>query len=290
MLNHQPIYQKLVLDQGYWKESLLTPPDKESCKRDIELVKEMGFNGIRKHQKIESPLFLYYADCFGLLVWEEMPSNYEFGEEGMAAFLKEYQEMILRDYNHPSIITWVPFNESWGIRDILWDVKQQSFANSLYYMTKAWDGTRLVSTNDGWETVISDFAGIHDYEGDDRALFEKYRDKRSLCEWNTAGKMIYAQGFSYQGEPVILSEFGGIAMEDEEQDNWGYNEKAADEGEFLDRLSKLYQAVFRLDYMAGCCYTQLTDVEQETNGLLYADRTPKVPIDKIKRIIQDCLE
>lgn len=286
MLNHQPIYQKLVLDQGYWKESLLTYPNKESFKKDILLVKGMGFNGVRKHQKIEAPLFLYYADCLGLLVWAEMPSNYEFGEKGIAAILNEYQEMITRDYNHPSIITWVPLNESWGVRDLLWNERQQNFAQALYYLTKALDETRLVSTNDGWEAVTSDFIGIHDYEGDGEVLFEKYKDKKSLLTWNSSGKMIFAKGFSYQGEPVVLSEFGGIAFEDNEQEHWGYNEKVADEEEFLKRLFKLQEAIYHLEYVEGYCYTQLTDVEQETNGLLYADRTPKVSIEKIRKIIE----
>lgn len=286
LLNHMPFYQKLVLDQGYWKEGLLTPPAKDCYKLDIELAKEMGFNGIRKHQKVESPVFLYYADCLGIVVWEEMPSNYEFCEEGMAALQQEYHEMIVRDYNHPSVITWVPLNESWGVRDILWNKLQQRFAQMLYYMTKAIDDTRLVSTNDGWESVTSDLLGIHDYENDGSVFYEKYKEPEKLLDWTAVGKMIYANGFSYEGEPIIISEFGGIAFEDGKTANWGYNGKAADETEFLTRFGRLYGAIQRLSYVQGCCYTQLTDVEQETNGLLYADRTPKVAMDKIKEIVE----
>lgn len=285
LLNHYPLYQKLILDQGYWEESLMTPPDVEALVKDITLVKEMGFNGVRKHQKVEVPAFLYLADCMGILVWEEMPSNYRFSEDGMIALQREYEEMILRDYNHPSIITWVPLNESWGVRDILWDKKQQNFATSLYYMTKAIDDTRIVSTNDGWETVTSDLVGIHDYESNGMAFYEKYKDRDKLLQWTAVGKMIYADGFSYKGEPVLISEFGGVAFEDGNKENWGYNEKASDEKEFLERLSKLWEAIEKLDYVEGYCYTQLTDVEQETNGLLYPDRTPKVPIEKIQEII-----
>jgi beta-galactosidase/beta-glucuronidase len=285
LLNHFPLYQRLVLDQGYWEESLITPPSNEALIKDITMVKEMGFNGVRKHQKIEVPAFLYLADCMGILVWEEMPSNYEFTEDGMRALQDEYEEMILRDYNHPCIITWVPLNESWGVRDILWDKKQQSFAASLYYTTKAIDDTRIVSTNDGWEAVTSDLLGIHDYESDGTLFYEKYQDRDKLFQWTAVGKMVYANGFSYQGEPVLISEFGGVAFEDGKIENWGYNKKASDENEFLERVSKLCMAIEKLDYIEGYCYTQLTDVEQETNGLLYSDRTPKVPVEKIREII-----
>lgn len=286
LLNHYPLYQKLILDQGYWQESLMTAPDVQAYETDIELVKKMGFNGVRKHQKIEAPVFLYLADALGLLVWAEMPSNYEFGENGMTAMQKEYGEMILRDYNHPSIITWVPYNESWGVRDILWDKRQQSFALSLYYFTKALDDTRLVSTNDGWEAVTSDLTGIHDYESDSEVFYQKYKDRDRILGWTAVGKMLYANGFSYQGEPILMSEFGGIAFEDENEGNWGYNGKAKDTAEFLKRFAGLIEAIGRLDYLAGYCYTQLTDVEQETNGLLNQDRTLKVPLEEIRKIIE----
>ncbi len=284
LLNHYPLYQRLVLDQGYWKESLMTPPSVEALIKDVELVQKMGFNGVRKHQKIETPQFLYLADCMGLLVWEEMPSNYEFTEKGMTALRNEYEEMILRDYNHPSIVTWVPLNESWGVRDILWNKDQQNFAMSLYYATKALDSTRIVSTNDGWECVKGDITGIHDYEGNGDVFYEKYKTKEIL-EWTAVGKMIYSDGFTYEGEPILLSEFGGVAFEDGKADNWGYNDKVTGEEEFLKRVSGLFRAIEKLDYVEGYCYTQLTDVEQETNGLLYPDRTPKVSIEKINEMI-----
>lgn len=286
LLNHYPLYQKLVLDQGYWKESLMTPPSREALRKDLLLVKEMGFNGVRKHQKAEEPGFLYLADTMGLLVWGEMPSNYAYSEDGTMDLTLEYHEIILRDYNHPSIITWVPFNESWGIRDVLFDKKQQSFALSLYHMTKALDDTRLVSTNDGWEAVEGDLLGIHDYEGDSKKLYEKYKNYEELFAGTAVGKMIYSDGYHYLGEPVLLSEFGGIAFEDGNSQSWGYNDKAAGEEEFLERFKGLLDAVKKLNYLSGFCYTQLTDVEQETNGLLYADRTPKVDMKKIREIME----
>jgi len=199
----------------------------------------------------------------------------------MEALLHEYGEVIARDCNHPCIITWVPFNESWGIRNVLFDREQQHFAETFYHYTKALDPYRLVSTNDGWEAVKADFVGIHDYESDGEVLAEKFRDMEALMGWTAVGKMVLSEGRSYGGEPVFLSEFGGIAMEDGKKESWGYNEKAAGPEAFAERLSKLTGAVKRIGGLAGFCYTQLTDVEQETNGLLYADRTPKMKVDRI---------
>lgn len=283
-LNHFPLYQRLVLDQGYWAESLMTPPSGEALLKDLELVKKMGFNGVRKHQKAEDPRFLYYADLMGILVWEEMPSMYEFGEEGMHAFFTEYMQMLERDYNHPCIIVWVPFNESWGIRDVLWDERQQSFARSVYELTRAFDETRLISTNDGWESLPADMVGIHDYESDPEKLFRVYEDKEKLLGYTAVGKMICSRAFTYGGEPVLLSEFGGIAMEDGREESWGYHEKAADSSVLKEKIKGLVETIKNLSYLEGYCYTQLTDVEQETNGLLYADRSPKFDLEDMEEI------
>lgn len=283
-LNHYPLYQKLILDQGYWQDSLMTPPSEEALLKDLMLAKEMGFNGVRKHQKIEDPRFLYFADTLGMLVWEEMPSMYEFGEESMQAFTAEYMQIMERDYNHPSIITWVPFNESWGIRDVLWDERQQNFAKSMYHLTKAWDATRLVSTNDGWESLPAELIGIHDYEDDGEKFYKTYEDKEKILNYTAVGKMICSQAFSYNGEPVLISEFGGIAMEDGLEKSWGYHEKAADAGIWKEKIKGLVAAIRKLPYVEGYCYTQLTDVEQETNGLLYGDRTPKIAMEELKEI------
>ena len=286
-LNHYPLYQRLVLDQGYWQESLMTPPDGKALMRDLKLAQDMGFNGVRKHQKIEDPRFLYYADRMGMLVWEEMPSFYAFSEDGVQNFTQEYTEMIERDYNHPCIITWVPFNESWGIRDVLWDKAQQAFAKSMYFLTKALDAGRLVSTNDGWEAVQTDMIGIHDYEDDPAKLQAVYACKEELMAYTAVGKMICSEDFVYTDEPVLLSEFGGIALEDGRQESWGYHEKAKDAGVLKEKIEGILQVIHKLPYLSGYCYTQLTDVEQETNGLLYADRTPKFPLEQMKTLFAD---
>lgn len=286
-LNHVPLYQKLVLDQGYWKDTLMTPRDSEALLKDVLLVKEMGFDGVRKHQKLEDPRFLYYADKVGLLVWEEIPSGYEFSDVAIRELLDTCVEMVERDYNHPCIITWVPFNESWGIRDVFWDERQQHYAESLYHLLHAMDHTRLVSTNDGWEAVRADMIGIHDYENCGKKLAEKFCDRERLLSANAVDKMILSATAQDNGEPVFLSEFGGIAVEDGDDTSWGYHEKAKNSEELLEKMKELFDAVSSISYLRGYCYTQLTDVEQETNGIVDADRRPKLDIKKFREIIQN---
>ena len=284
MLNNRPLYQKLILDQGYWPESLLTPPSDEAIRFDIEMTKKMGFNGARKHQKIEDPRYYYWADRLGLLVWGEMPSAYDFNTEEIENITREWMEFINRDYNHPCIITWVPFNESWGVRNIYTDKNQQNFALTLYHISKAIDGTRLVSTNDGWENVKSDFCAIHDYIAWGEEFAEKYCDKSILYELNTSGRMTFAQGYEYEGQPVIITEYGGIAFESPDRKAWGYHEAVKDVQGFINRYSSITDAIRKTKYIRGYCYTQLTDVMQEINGLMTADRKLKVPLDEIQKI------
>ncbi|HHW49785.1 MAG TPA: glycoside hydrolase family 2 [Clostridiaceae bacterium] len=284
LLNNKPLYQKLILDQGYWPESLLTPPSDEAIKFDIEMTKKMGFNGARKHQKIEDPRYYYWADKLGLLVWGEMPSAYNFNAEEIENITREWIDFINRDYNHPCIITWVPLNESWGVRNIYTDKNQQNFALALYYIAKAVDGTRLVSTNDGWENVKSDFCSIHDYVAWGDEFIEKYEDKSILYELNNSGRMLFAQGYKYEGQPVIITEYGGIAFESSDREAWGYHEAVKDVQSFLNRYSGITDAIRKTKYIRGYCYTQLTDVMQEINGLLTADRKLKVPLDEIRKI------
>ena len=165
-LNHRPYFLRLALDQGYWKESLLAAPSDEALKKDVELAKAMGFNGVRKHQKIEDPRFLYWADNLGLLVWEEMPSAYHFTPESIERLTREWLEVIERDYNHPCIVTWVCFNESWGVPDLVHSAEQRNFVAALYHLTKSLDSSRLVVGNDGWEHVVTDLLTLHDYTRD----------------------------------------------------------------------------------------------------------------------------
>lgn len=289
-LNNQPYYQKLVLDQGYWPEGLLTAPSDEAFIEDIRLAKEMGFNGCRKHQKVEDPRFLYWADRMGFIVWGECASTITYTPLAASRLTQEWIEIVERDYNHPSIVTWVPLNESWGVPDIHLDKQQQSFSLSIYHFLHALDTTRLVISNDGWEMTDTDICAIHNYNHGQAHELRKYEHfKRTLSDvtglihmppgkWDT-----FAEGFSYQGQPILLTEFGGIGYKIGEQAGWGYT-SVDDPDQFVEEYARIMAAVFESQALWGFCYTQLTDVEQEINGILTYDRQPKVELAKIKEI------
>lgn len=291
LLNNVPLYQKLVLDQGYWKDTDLTPPSAESLKQDILLAKQMGFNGARKHQKAEDPYFYYFADKLGFLVWGEMPSAYEFGFREIGLHSAQYEELILQLYNHPSVIVWVPLNESWGVRKILTDTRQKDYARALYRLTKAIDPTRLVSTNDGWEQVEeTDIIGIHDYSPSSKTWAVKY-ERENLPELFPMARRLMGYGEKLATDkPVILTEYGGIAIRkagvkklhtEQDGEAWGYSVEASET--FIDHYKNLNRGLFACDF-AGFCYTQLSDVKQEVNGLLCEDHTPKFEISEIARV------
>lgn len=287
LLNHQPLTQTLVLDQGYWADTFLTPPSSLALRRDIELAMEMGFNGARKHQKIEHPHFYYWADVLGFLVWGELPSAYSFSDTSMQALRRDMQAFIRRDYNHPSIITWVPLNESWGVRNIVSDTRQQAFAASLYWMIKSLDPTRLVISNDGWEMINeSDFYGIHDYSPTKESLNHAYFiSAEAILHTVPQKKRLLVDGIIAQQKPVMITEYGGIAFEDKSQKSWGYYGKVGSEEEFLARLEAITEIFTSLSYVIGVCYTQLTDVFQEKNGLLDMERNPKLEPEKVRAIL-----
>lgn len=286
LLNSEELYLKLILDQGYWKESHLTPPSEDSLTKDIESVLAFGYNGIRKHQKVEDERFLYWCDVKGILVWGEMANCYNFDDNSLQNFTNEWIKVVKQNYNHPSIITWVPINESWGIPEVSTCEKEQNFATSLYYLTKAIDNTRPVISNDGWEHTISDIITIHDYKQDDELLYQEYTDKdmkvlNNFEEYNGKHRL-FANGYKYEGQPVIMSEYGGIAINSEE--GWGYGKQVKDEKELIQRFTKLTNAIKNIPYISGYCYTQLTDVQQEINGLMDAERNYKIEQSIIKNI------
>lgn len=285
LLNNIPLYQRLILDQGYWTESHLTPPSEEALIEDIEAIAQMGYNGLRKHMKIEDARFLYWCDVKGMLVWSEMAAAFEYNDEAVERFTKEWIEVVQQQYNHPCIITWVPFNESWGIQNIIHDDRQQKFTEGIYYLTKSIDPYRPVITNDGWEHTISDILTLHDYVERGEDLYETYRDKDSITgsigtynEW----KFAFAQGYSYKGQPIMISEFGGIAFKSEH--GWGYGNQVDSEEAFLERFGSITRAIKAIPFISGYCYTQITDVQHEVNGLLTEDRKPKVAPEKIREI------
>ncbi len=279
LLNGMPLYQRLVLDQGYWEESGLTPPDEEAIKKDIIRTKELGFNGVRKHQKIEDERFLYWCDVMGLFVWCEAPSTYSFGDRAVENYLGEWKEIIKQHYNHPSVIVWTTFNESWGISEVRCDRKQQHFTEAVYHMIKSLDATRPVIANDGWEHTVSDIISIHDYEESAKNFSDRYaKDTEDILHDKALPglmKAVMAQGYAYQGQPVIISEYGGIAMKQGDT-GWGYGNKEESGEALLKRYDEITSAIRKLPYVCGYCYTQLTDVEQEVNGLLDMKRNYKV--------------
>lgn len=285
LLNNMPIYQKLLLDQGYWTDTMLTPPSDEAMVEDIEKTLQMGFNGVRKHQKLEDERFLYWCDRKGLLVWSEMAATYEFSDEAVENFTDEWLDIMQQHYNHPSIITWVPFNESWGVPHISTDKKQQAFTESIYHLSKSIDPERPVIVNDGWEHTISDIISLHDYEELGKVFYDHYKDKDRILNnevTHNKHKYAFAKDYKYKGQPVILSEYGGIAFNDDS--GWGYGNQVNTEEEFLKRYRSITDAIKAIPYISGYCYTQITDVQQEINGLLKEDRTPKVALEKIKAV------
>ena len=283
LLNGRPFRLRLVLDQGYWPEGGLTAPDNEALRRDIELVRAMGFNGVRKHQKVEDPRYLYWADRLGLLVWEEMPSAYRFTQRSVARVVAEWQAAVHRDVSHPSVVTWVPFNESWGVPDLPTITAQRDWVQALYHLTRTLDATRPVIGNDGWESVATDMIGIHDYDKDPEKLRERYHEADDVPHLFRHelphGRLISLAGDAYAGQPLILSEFGGIAFTptDEREGSWGYD-RAETAGDLAEAYGQLLKVVNESSVLAGFRYTQFADTYQEANGLLYADRTPKFPL------------
>lgn len=290
LLNNRPYYQKLVLDQGYWPDGLMTPPSEEAIKFDILMVKKYGFNGVRKHQKIEDPRYYYWADRLGVLVWEEMPSAYEFRDSEIVNVTTEWMEAVRRDYNHPSIIIWVTLNESWGVRNIFDDTDQQQFAKALYFLTKSLDRTRLVSSNDGWEQLQeSDLCSVHDYESDGKRIQKQYQNIEELSRGAIQGRMLYCSKQDYHGQPLLLTEYGGISYNPDNEKGWGYQESAKNAKELLSKYRELTEAILGEENIQGFCYTQLYDVMQETNGLMTFQRITKVDAKEIYRInIQNC--
>ena len=291
-LNNCPIYQRLVLDQGYWPDSLLTPPSDEAIRQDIEYTKAFGYNGARKHQKVEDPRYYYWADRLGLLVWGEVPSPYDFTDETVRRLSQALTDFIDRDFNHPCLITWVPLNESWGVRQIYTDKRQQAAARMLYQLTKALDGTRLCSCNDGWEQVDTDIAALHDYAAEGEVIAAHFADRATIETHTCDHRPGFAQDFRPTGkEAFMVTEYGGIAFtsigvqgEMGGMETWGYHDKVTDEEKFFERFQAVTDAIRAIPYCQGYCYTQLTDVMQEINGVLTPDRRPKMDVARFAAI------
>ncbi len=294
LLNNEPYYQRLILDQGFWPDGLYTAPTDEALKADIEWAKKLGFNGCRKHMKVEDPRFLYWADKLGFLVWGEFPANYDHTLSGEAKFLPEWQAAIERDINHPCIVAWTPFNESWGIKDVKDNPETQRWVRDVVQQTRLIDPTRLVMDNDGWEHIDSDIYGYHDYAMSGEELTRNYRDfiarARQEPDAGSAGPAhqhpMMVDGLRLPDKPIMNTEFGGIgyAKGEPQEGSWGYADIPGTEAEFKQRYEGLLKAVIALPGNCGYVYTQLTDVQQEINGLLTADRRPKFDVEWLKAV------
>jgi beta-galactosidase/beta-glucuronidase len=291
VLNGRYYNLRLVLDQGYWPDTLMTAPSGEALRRDVELAKQMGFNGVRKHQKIEDPRYLYWADVLGLLVWEEMPSQYRFSSRAIGRMVREWEEVIRRDRSHPCIVVWVPFNESWGVPDLTLVAAARDAVAALYHLTKTLDPSRLVVGNDGWESSATDIIGIHDYDaapGHLRARYGPEVEPQEVVDrrWS-GGRILTLDGFPHRGQPICLTEFGGVALADASsgQREWGYVSCSTPE-EFADLCCSLIEVARTTAMFSGFCYTQFADTFQEANGLLMADRQPKIPLERLAAAVR----
>ena len=288
LLNGRPLYQRLILDQGYWKDSHLTPPSEEALIEDIDKIHELGYNGLRKHQKTEDERFLYWCDVKVMLVWSEMAATYQYTDDAVEEFTHEWLEIVKQNYNHPCIITWTPINESWGVSMVKTDRTQQHFTEMVYHLTKSIDKYRPVIVNDGWEHTISDILTLPDYEERGEILKARYTqckdeimtDQVFHCGHHSA----MANGFEYKGQPVIISEYGGIAFSGGAEGEWGYGNTVATKEAFIDRFDRITTAVKEIPYCCGFCYTQVSDVQQEINGLMDMERNFKVDPAVIREI------
>ena len=277
LINGKAVFQRTVLDQGYYPDGICTAPSDEALRRDIELSMRLGFNGARLHQKIFEPRYLYHCDKLGYLVWGEHASwGLDIGKAGaLLNFLPEWSEAVERDFDHPALIGWCPFNETWGGGEA-----GKRLLRAVYEETKRLDPTRPVIDASGYHHVVTDIYDQHDYEQAPAVLREKYarydgtRDSFKL--WPDDEDQRFLPGL-----PLFVSEFGGIKWipprkRGTEADNaWGYGDAPTTEEEFFARYEGQTAALLDAPNVMGFCYTQLFDVEQEVNGLYTYEREDK---------------
>lgn len=279
LLNGKSVFQRTVLDQGYYPDGIYTAPNERALIRDIELSLAAGFNGARLHQKVFEPRYLYHCDRLGYLVWGEYGSwGIDLSDRGAAEpLLGSWMEEIQRDYNHPSVIGWCPLNETWD-----YDGRPQcnEILRLLYQVTKEMDPTRPCIDTSGNFHVVTDIFDVHDYDQNPASFKEKY--DRLMTEGVLHDPFSNRQ--TYRGEAVFLSEYGGIRWSERPGEGWGYGEGPQTPEEFLERYRGLTDALLDNDRLFGFCYTQLYDVEQEQNGLYTYDRRPKFDMDFFRKV------
>ena len=275
-LNGRSVFQRLILDQGFYPDGIYTAPTDAALERDIDLSMAMGFNGARLHEKIFEERFLYHADRKGYLVWAEYPNwglDHTY-EDAIYSMLPEWLEEMERDFNHPSIVGWCPFNETWDIRG---RKQYDPLLVLVYNATKAVDPYRPCIDVSGGYHVVTDVFDVHDYDQNPEILKSHFHDERGK---GFASNGLGKRQIRYDGKsPFFVSEYGGIRWSN--KDGWGYGDAPKTEEEYLTRLKALTDVLLDDPEIFAYCYTQLTDVEQEQNGLYYYDRTPKFPSEVI---------
>lgn len=282
LINGKSVFQRLVLDQGFYPDGIYTAPTEEALVQDIQLSLDAGFNGARLHQKVFEPRFLYHCDRMGYLVWGEQ-ANWGLDHsapDGLKHFLPEWMEAVSRDFNHPAIVGWCPFNETWDYEGRKQD---DALLEIVYRMTKLFDPTRPCIDTSGNFHVATDIYDLHDYEQDPEIFAGHY------AEFAAGGKLRDTHPHRQtpvEGVPVFISEYGGIKWDVEgvNEKSWGYGNGPKTEEEFFARYQGLTDALLDDVHMFGFCYTQLYDVEQETNGLYTYSRKPKFDMELIRRI------
>jgi hypothetical protein len=288
ILNGRPTYVNSVLEQYYWPGSHYTAPSDDDRRREVELIRELGFTAVRVHQSSPDPRFLYWCDRLGVMVWAELPSAYRFDTASVDFLLAEWRGIIATSSAHPSVVTWVPINESWGVPNLVERGDQRSLVLTLVNLTKALDPSRPVISNDGWEHVDSDILGFHDYAQTGAELVSRFSDASWIAfdaaSFGVAGRKAVVSAVQSTDRPVMLSEFGGITFDvADTRGAWGYG-TVEDATGLESRLRELVTAARSMPQLAGTCYTQLTDTLQEANGLLDDRRRPKIAIETIRDI------
>ena len=298
-LNGRPYTPKMILDQGYWPDGGLTAPTPDALRTDVEMTKAMGFNGARKHQKIEDPRWLAWCDRLGLLAWGEMPSHWIYSRTAEERFFAEWTRAVRRDAGHPSLVTWVPVNESWGLPELgKGHAGQYAFLERVVAETRRLDPTRPIVDNDGWEhSDLTDLFTVHDYTPSAEGLRARYAETLRTGAlpgrtWGEPGCLHSVGPCGHRGQPILFTEVGGLMLAEtvpEGEAGWLHTVYGScrSPGEVLARFEDLMRGLAALPFVAGFCYTQLADIEQETNGLLCADRRPKVPVGAIARILAE---
>lgn len=287
LINGKSVFMRTVLDQGFYPDGIYTAPTDEALINDVKLSMDAGFNGARLHEKIFEPRFLYHCDKLGYLVWGEHANwGFDHTDSGkLHIFMDEWIESVTRDFNHPAIIGWCPFNETWDIDGV---PQSDELIKAIYDITKQMDETRPCIDSSGSCHVATDMFDFHDYE-QNVDKFEEYL--RPLCDEGIpvdqlARNPVYSHRHKYNGDPIFVSEYGGIKwdVENSNANSWGYGKGPKTEEEFIKRYKDLTHTIMKEPKICGFCYTQLYDVEQEQNGLYTYSRKPKFDMKIFKEI------